>query len=138
MASIRSHLPLQTGDDLLACPSMSRTFWMIAGLLALATGAAGIFLPLLPTVPLFILAAFCFSRSNRAWEARLLDHPRFGPPIRAWREHGRVSRNAKLAATGAFAASIALGAITLPFPWILLPPLCACLCLAWLWTRPEG
>lgn len=117
---------------------MKRQAYLVCGLICVGLGMIGIALPLLPTVPFFILAAFCFARSNPAWEARLLNDPRFGPALRQWREKGVVSRKGKLAATGAFALSIALGAATLAWPWVLLPPVVALLCLGWLWSRPEG
>lgn len=112
--------------------------WNAAGLAALATGTIGIVVPLLPTVPLYILAAFCFARGNRAWEARLLAHRHYGPHLLAWREKGAVSRKGKIAATLAFAMSIAIGLWTLAWPWMLVPPAVAVLSLGWLWTRPEA
>ncbi len=114
-----------------------RHFWSLAGLAALALGTIGIAVPLLPTVPLYILAAFCFARGNPVWEARLLAHPRYGSHLVAWRERGAVSRKGKFAATAAFAASIALGLWLLTWPWLLLPPMIALISLGWLWTRPE-
>ena len=42
------------------------------GLLALGLGIVGVVLPIMPTVPFLLLAAFCFARSNPAWEQRLL------------------------------------------------------------------
>ncbi len=111
--------------------------WNAAGLAALAIGSVGIVLPLLPTVPLYILAAFCFARGNRAWEARLLAHPRYGPHLVAWRERGAISRRGKMAATIAFAVSIGLGLALLSWPWVLLPVATAGICLSWLWTRRE-
>ncbi len=116
---------------------LARRLWLVGGMASVATGTIGIFVPLVPTVPFYILAAFCFARSNRAWEARLLAHPRFGPHIVAWRERGSISRKGKLAATGAFAVSIALGFAMLSLPWLLLPPAVAAISLTWLWTRPE-
>lgn len=115
-----------------------RRVWLVCGMAALATGTIGIAVPLLPTVPFYILAAFCFARSNAAWEARLLNHPRFGPHIMAWRTKGAISRKGKFAASGAFAISIAIGAVTLAMPWLLAPPVIALVCLSWLWTRPEA
>ncbi len=118
--------------------AISRLIYQSIGVAAFGAGTLGIFLPLLPTVPLYILAAFCFARSNRAWEAKLLNHPKYGSHLRAWREKGEVSRKGKIAATTAFAISTALGALTLKWPWIIIPPLTAVICLTWLWSRPEG
>ncbi len=101
-------------------------------------GTIGIFLPLLPTVPFMILAAFCFARSSPALEAKLLGHPRYGPHLVAWRQKGVVSRRAKWSATLAFAVSIVLGFVTLAMPWSLVPPGVALICLGWLWQRPES
>ena len=116
---------------------MSRHFWNASGLIALVLGTVGIAVPLLPTVPFFILAAFCFARGNPVWETRLLAHPRYGPLIRAWRDGGIISRRGKLAATAAFALSIGLGIWLIAWPWSLVPPGVAAISLSWLWTRPE-
>jgi len=90
---------------------LARPFWLAGGLLAIGLGILGIALPLLPTVPFFLLAAFCFARSHPVWEQRLLDHPRYGPPLRQWRTRRAISRKAKLAALTAMGASIALSLV---------------------------
>jgi uncharacterized membrane protein YbaN (DUF454 family) len=56
----------------------------------------------------------------------------------AWRTKGAISRKGKFAASGAFAISIAIGAVTLAMPWLFAPPVIALVCLSWLWTRPEA
>ena len=117
---------------------MRRQLWVAAGTVSLGLGAVGAVLPLLPTVPFVILAAFCFARGNPAWEAKLLAHPTFGLHIRSWREKGAISRKGKLAATGAFAVSIVLGYLTMAWPYVAIPPVVAVICLSWLWTRPEA
>lgn len=114
-----------------------RVLWQALGFTSVALGVIGAFLPILPTVPFLILAAFAFSRSNPAWEAKLLNHPRYGPTLRAWREKGIISRTGKRAATAAFALSIALGFLFTSLPWSLIAPAIAVLCLSWIWTRPE-
>ena len=116
----------------------ARPIWLAIGILSVALGAVGIVLPLLPTVPFMILAAFCFAKSSPALEKRLVEHPRFGPHIMAWREKGAVSRKGKWAATAAFAFSIALGFFTMTMPYAAIPLGVAVICLSWLWTRPEG
>jgi uncharacterized protein len=115
-----------------------RIAYLSAGIVSVALGAIGAFLPLLPTVPFLILAAFCFARSNPVWEQRLLNHPRYGATLRAWREKGVVSRRAKLAATGAFAVSAILGFAMLSVPWSLIPLGVGLVCGTWLWLRPEA
>lgn len=75
--------------------SSARLFWRIAGLISLVLGIIGIFLPLLPTTPFVLLSAFCFSRGSKKLHDWLLAHPRLGPPILEWRDHGAISTRAK-------------------------------------------
>ena len=117
---------------------MLRLGYASVGLFALGLGIAGIFLPLLPTVPFVLLAAFCFARSNPQWERRLLDHRLFGPHIQAWRRSGAISRRGKAAAAIAFAASAAIGLILLDMPWALVPALAALVGGSWVLTRPDS
>jgi uncharacterized protein len=117
---------------------VKRPLYLTGGIVSTVLGVIGIALPIMPTVPFLILAAFCFARSDPALEARILNHPVYGPPIRTWREKGAVSRRGKVAATFAFSASIIFGYLTLPAHWVFLPPVIALVCLTWLWTRPEG
>ena len=93
-----------------------RYLWIGAGGLALVLGVIGIALPLLPTTPFLLLAAFCFARSSPALERWLVEHPRLGPPIRDWRRERAISPRAKMAAlvamAAAFALSVAMGLST--------------------------
>lgn len=116
---------------------MFRLGHLILGFASLGLGAVGAFLPLLPTVPFMILAAFFFARSSPRLEAKLLGHPQIGPHIRAWREKGAISRRGKRAALIAFAASAAIGLAALPFPWLLVPILAALIGGSWILSRPE-
>jgi hypothetical protein len=114
-----------------------RTIYLVLGLVAVAAGIIGIFLPILPTVPFMLLAAFFFARSNPAWERRILDHPNFGPPIRAWRERGAIGRRAKVAAVLALGVSAAGGLWLLPEPWRWVPLGVAVVTGTWIATRPS-
>jgi uncharacterized membrane protein YbaN (DUF454 family) len=114
-----------------------RLAYRIAGLVAVALGLIGILLPLLPTVPFMLLAAFCFARGNPAWEARLLAHPRYGPHIRAWRREGAISRKGKRLAILTFTLSGLAGLLLLEWPLALLPGLVGLVGSGWILTRPD-
>lgn len=51
---------------------MKRTMLMLVGCLSAVLGTIGAFIPLLPTVPLYLLAALCFARSSRRLHARFV------------------------------------------------------------------
>ena len=81
-----------------------RFFWLVGGFLSLAAGIVGIVVPLLPTTPFLLLAAFCFARGSERLHNWLVHHPRLGPPIRDWQAHGAISRRAKWMAMVAIVA----------------------------------
>jgi uncharacterized protein len=117
---------------------MLRTLYALVGLSSLLLGTVGAFLPLLPTVPFFILAAFCFARSSPRLERRLLESERIGPHVLAWRSRGAISPAGKKAATIAFLFSAVMGFALLAFPWSLIPAAAALLGGSWVLTRPSA
>ncbi len=74
---------------------LSRAFWLVLGLILVGIGFIGIFVPLLPTTDFLLLALPCFAKSSPRLEAWLINHPRFGPNLRAWRRNRAVPRRAK-------------------------------------------
>ncbi|GLQ35521.1 hypothetical protein GCM10007939_18040 [Amylibacter marinus] len=115
-----------------------KTVWFIGGMLSLAIGVLGIFLPLLPTVPLLLLAAFCFARSSQRMHDWLVQHPTLGPPIKDWNEKGAINPRAKRLATFSIAAVFGIS-IALGLRPILLVVQGATLCcvLVFIWSRPS-
>lgn len=114
-----------------------RPLWVAAGLLFVGLGTVGAFLPILPTVPFLLLATFCFARGNPAWEQRLLNHPRWGPPLVEWRTRRAISRRAKISALAAMGMGVLVTALTLGFPWWLLVLAIVSVTGGWIWTRAE-
>lgn len=91
----------------LATPA-TRWFWLALGHCAVGAGAVGAFVPLLPTTPLMLVAAWAYARSSPALRHWLHTHPRFGSYIRAWQVEGAIPTRAKVAAVVAMAVSFAL------------------------------
>ncbi|HEX2147398.1 MAG TPA: YbaN family protein [Pseudorhizobium sp.] len=85
-----------------------RPIYLILGWLFVTIGVIGVFLPVLPTTPFLILAVACFASSSPRLEAWLLNHPKFGKPLRDWREKGAIPRKGKVAAVVMMAASYAI------------------------------
>jgi uncharacterized membrane protein YbaN (DUF454 family) len=117
----------------------ARFAWLCLGLVLVAIGFVGVFVPLLPTTDFLILALPCFARSSPRLELWLLRHPRFGPPLIAWRERGTVPRHAKVASCAGMAIGFAL------FCWAVRPQPLVALgvaavlagCAAWILRRPS-
>ncbi len=87
---------------------MRRRLWLMIGWLFMSIGIIGIALPVVPTVPFLLVAAWAFARSSPVLKQRILDHPTYGPPVRAWQERGAVGRVAKIWAISAMSAGVAL------------------------------
>ncbi len=68
----------------------------ILGLLALGLGILGIFLPVLPTTPFLLLAAFLFLRGNRGLYDWLMNHPKLGPYIKDFMVHKSIPLHVKI------------------------------------------
>lgn len=116
-----------------------RHLWTAAGLLCVGVGAVGAVVPLLPTVPFMLLAAFCFARGSARLHAWLMTHPRFGPAIRDWQAHGAISRPAKrlsvVAIALTFCASLLLG---IPAYILAIQAAVLACVVAFILTRPTA
>lgn len=118
--------------------ALTRLLWRGLALLSLALGLVGAVLPVMPTVPFLLLAAWAAGKGWPALERWMLDHAHFGPHIRRWRENGAVPRRAKWLATVMMAGS-ALMLVLSPLPQavkIAVPTVMAAVAI-WLWRRPE-
>lgn len=116
-----------------------RTLWLLFGLASLALAFIGVVLPLLPTTPFLLLAAFAFARSSPRLETWLVEHPRFGAMIRNWQRDKSIDRRTKLSAVVvmvlAFVLSLVLGVSTT----VLVIQAVVLSCAAtFILTRPDG
>jgi uncharacterized membrane protein YbaN (DUF454 family) len=87
-----------------------RWLFLCLGLAALTLAVLGVFLPVLPTTPLVLLAAAFFARGSTRLHRYLLHHKVFGPIIQDWEEHRSMPPGVKpwalVVLTLSFAGSI--------------------------------
>ena len=119
-------------------PAVVRWALLALALLSLGLAILGVFLPVLPTVPFVLLAAWAAARSSPKLDAWLVRHPRLGPILVDWRQGGRVPRRAKWMASALMGLSAVSMLVVLPRHWLsYLAIACMATVLVWLWRRPE-
>jgi uncharacterized membrane protein YbaN (DUF454 family) len=112
--------------------------WRTFALIALAIGAVGVALPILPTVPFWILAAWAASKGWPSLQQWLIQHPKYGASIRDWQERGAVPRKAKWLATTMMAISALVLQFTSAPLWVkIAAPMMMLGVVVWLWRRPD-
>lgn len=109
------------------------------GFVCVALAIVGIILPLLPTVPFLLLAAFFFANSSERMHNWIISHNVFGPMIIDWQERGAIRTRAKKAATLSIAAVFVLSFVLGASNTVLIIQLVVLgLVLAFIWSRPTG
>jgi uncharacterized membrane protein YbaN (DUF454 family) len=118
---------------------MKKITYLLLGHLSLALGIIGAFLPVLPTTPFLLLAAFFYSKSSARLHMWMLEHKYLGPPLKDWQQSGVIGIKAKWLAT-----VMILLVIGWRFPklnidlWIkILASSVLLAVLAFIWTRPS-
>ena len=116
--------------------------WAMLGVGWLAVGLAvlGALLPLLPTTPFLLVAAWAFGRSSERLRRWLYESRMFGPVLQNWEQHGAIPRWAKVLAVGVMALTliglIERGTVT---GWVIvLVGIVLGIISLWIVTRPSG
>ncbi|WP_395344480.1 YbaN family protein [Ningiella sp. W23] len=117
-----------------------RIILFVCGWLFVILGIVGVLLPLVPTTPFLLLAAFCFSRSSERFHNMLLNHRIFGPSIRDWNDHGVIKLHIKW-----LSSVLMITMVTYPLlfmiknNWVRASVALAIICvLIFIWTRPSA
>jgi len=116
-----------------------RALFFVAGVASLGFAVAGIFLPVLPTTPLVLLAAACFARSYRPFHEWIVAHRLFGPMVREWQEHRSIPHRTKILAIGMMAAALTVSIVFfIDPPWLKAALAAFGLALgAWMYRLPS-
>ncbi|MCW3174162.1 YbaN family protein [Shewanella subflava] len=117
---------------------IKRGLYLVVGLLSLLLGVIGIVVPLLPTVPFILLAAFCFARSSERLHQWLMTHPWFSEALNNWQTKRALNKTLKRRAMIMTTLSFGISISVVPLVWVkimLLVMLCGL--LIYLWQIPE-
>ena len=90
----------------------------ILGLISLGLGILGAFLPVLPTTPLLLLAAFLFLRSNQRLYDWLMNHPKMGPYITNFMKHKAIPLRVKIIAISTLWLTLLYCAVFVAEHWV--------------------
>lgn len=119
--------------------SLRRAFWFAVGALSLSLGGIGIVLPILPTTPFVILAAFAFAKVSPTVASALENHRIFGPIIADWRAHGAIAPRYKIIAHVMMLAALALSfAMDMPVTILAVQLTCMAGASLYILSRPSG
>jgi len=95
-----------------------RTFVFTAGCTSVVLGFIGIFVPLLPTTPFILLAAWCFVRSSEKAHDWIYKHPAFGKALTDWEKNRSIAPATKALAIFTILLSVLLIWLKVRDEWI--------------------
>ena len=117
---------------------MQVLFWRCLVVIFITLGFIGALLPGMPTTVFLILAAWSASKGWPSMDAWLLNHPKYGSTLRAWREEGTVPRKAKwFASIMMLASGVVMLYTNAPVAVKIFTNVTMLVVAIWLWTRPE-
>ena len=87
-----------------------RYVFLTIGAISFALGPAGIVLPLLPTVPLYMLTLFCLARGSERFHKMFLESSLYQKTVAAYERDKALTLRAKLSILVSVSAIMAVGA----------------------------
>mgnify|MGYP006430438313 CR=1 FL=1 len=116
-----------------------RRAWQGLAVTFIGLGGIGVALPLVPTTPFLLLAAWAASRGSPELHAWLYRHPRYGPILRDWHEHRALRPRIKFVALLLITASWLVMMTTIGSDMVRLSASIVMLAVAvFLVTRPAA
>mgnify|MGYP001815678761 FL=1 len=115
-----------------------RLAWQVLGGAALGLAVLGVVLPVLPTTPFAILAAFAFSRSVPSLQMRLENSRAFGPAIADWKARGAIAPRYKRIAMAMMCFAFGLSvAMSVPISILAVQAVCLIAAATFILSRPS-
>jgi uncharacterized membrane protein YbaN (DUF454 family) len=116
-----------------------RWVFVALGYASLVLGLVGVFLPLLPTTPFVLLAAFFFSKGSERLHRWLINHPKFGGYLRDWEAEQVIPSVGKYSSTLTMVPLVTWAILTREIPRVFEVAMVATVVgtLLFIWTRPS-
>ena len=104
---------------------------LILGSLALLLGTLGIFLPVLPTTPFYLLTAWCYLKSSDRLYRKVMGNRFFGKLVRNYYEKRAVSRRTKVISISTTLLTIGISIAVVDVTWIRILLACVAAGVTW-------
>ena len=107
-----------------------KIFWLILGFISLGLGTLGVFLPVLPTVPFYLLTAFCFAKSSERLHAWFTNTKLYKNHLESFAKKEGMTIQTKLSIMCSVSFMMAVGFVLMSRKHIWIP--CIILAIVWL------
>ncbi|EKE68756.1 YbaN family protein [Gallaecimonas xiamenensis] len=95
-----------------------RYLFLLVGWLAIALGILGIALPVLPTTPFILLAAWCFAKGSPRCHQWLRSNRYFGQMVRDWEAQRGLRRRYRRRAVAMMLVTFSISLLLVPKIWL--------------------
>lgn len=110
---------------------LKQIIFLIIGCLSLALGCVGIVLPILPTVPFFLLTVFCFANSSQKLHDWFIGTQMYKKHLESFVQKKGMTVRTKATILTSVTALMAVGFVLMLRKGIIVP--CVILAVVWVW-----
>lgn len=97
---------------------IKKIIFIVLGMFFVIMGVIGIFLPILPTTPFLLLAAFFFLRSSEKLYKYLIGHKVLGSYIYSYTKYKAITKSTKIKAITIMWIGLAISSFFIPYLWV--------------------